>query len=104
MAEPRPIGEALDRITPPGARTAPTQPQPEPEIVRLARRVKLMRDAQRKWFDGDKSSATFRLCRQLEGQVDKALAWVLKHRQGELFAAQDGEDDRPGAYGAAGGA
>jgi hypothetical protein len=63
------------------------------ELVRLAKLVKLMRDAQRHYFAGDKSAVTLAMARQFEQRVDKAVKWVLEHRQGRLF-----DDASPGAY------
>jgi hypothetical protein len=53
-----------------------------PELAHL---VKRMRDVQRAYFKGDKSSVTLGTARKLEREVDKALAEVLGG-QPSLFA------------------
>jgi len=58
------------------------------ELVRLARLVKLMRDGQRKYFAGDRSPATLAAVKDYERRVDKAVKWIMIHRQsrqGTLF-------------------
>lgn len=58
------------------------------ELVRLAKLVKLMRDGQRKYFNGDRSPATLAAVKDYERRVDKAVKWVILHRQpkqGTLF-------------------
>jgi hypothetical protein len=59
------------------------------ELLRLAKLVTMMRAAQRKWFDGDHSKAVLVQCRDLERRVDRAVKWVIEHRQGDLFPEKD---------------
>jgi hypothetical protein len=59
------------------------------ELLRLAKLVKVMRAAHQKWADGDHSRAVLTQCRDLERRVDRAVQWVLEHRQGELFPEND---------------
>jgi hypothetical protein len=67
----------------------------EPEIVRLAKLVRLMRSAQTRYFRGDKSRASMSAALDLEKRVDTAVAWVIGNRQRDLFP---GGPSRPGAY------
>jgi hypothetical protein len=60
--------------------TPPVEPN---ELVRLAKLVKLMRTAQKRFFDGDRSRAALSQARDLERRVDKAVVWVIEHRQGQ---------------------
>lgn len=64
-------------------------------LVRLATMVREMRALQRKFFAGDKSSATFDRAKTLERAVDREVSAVLDVRQGELFAGPTGS----GPYG-----
>ena len=81
--------------------TATPTPAEETEVVRLAKLVKLMRDTQKRFFAGDKGRTTVMLAKDYEHRVDKAVAWILKHRQeqGELFPAngQGSGPYQPGA-------
>lgn len=60
------------------------------ELVRLAKLVKLMRAAQRQYFAGDRSDAVIAQAKDYERRVDRAVKWVLDHRQGELFPRESG--------------
>ena len=55
------------------------------ELVRFAKLFKLMRSLQRAYFDGDRSATTLAQARDTERRVDKAIAWIVSHRQGSLF-------------------
>lgn len=58
---------------------------------RFARRVKLMRSLQRRYFAGDRSTEVLRLCRDAEAQVDRGVDWILRDPavQGSLRLAGD---------------
>jgi hypothetical protein len=57
----------------------------------LARLVTRMRQAQKKWFRGDKSSATLEASKALEREVDRACAAVLEPEP-PLFAREGGDN------------
>ena len=59
----------------------------EPDIVRLARLVREMRQAQARYFGGDRSRQAIGAAKDLEKRVDKAVGWVLDQHQAELFPA-----------------
>ena len=61
-------------------------PPEETEVVRLAKLVALMRGAQKSFFES-RHATVLTQSKDLERRVDKAVKWVLAHRQGELFAA-----------------
>ena len=63
------------------------QPPEETEVVRLAKLVALMRGAQKSFFES-RNATVLKQSKDLERRVDKAVAWVLTHRQPELFAAE----------------
>lgn len=60
----------------------------DPELVRLAKLVKLMRAAQKEFFAGDKSPAKVKLAKDLERRVDRAVSWVLANRSGVQAQAE----------------
>lgn len=68
----------------------------EPDIVRLARLVRSMRDAQSRYFR-DRSTANMRASVDLEKRVDKAVGYVLRKDQPKFPNMIGGE--RTGAYG-----
>lgn len=80
---------------------------PDNDLVRLAKLVLAMREAQRKYFRGRKggpnaalmTAAHLERSKELERKVDQAVAWVLKYHQPQenLFLDADGPQG-PGAY------
>ena len=71
------------------------EPPEETEVVRLAKLVKVMRDLQKRYFDGEKNSTVLKQSKDYERRVDKAVRWVLAHRQPELFAPDPTPDLGP---------
>ena len=65
------------------------------ELADFAALVKSMRDAQRRFFKGDRSPAAIRDAMDLERRVDESIRVIGGERQGALF----GRDERNGAYG-----
>lgn len=79
-----------------------SKPEHDPsELVRLAKLVKAMRSVQKRYYAGDHSTATLTTAKDLERRVDKAVDWVLDHRQPRqtmLFADVQDEPTK-GPYG-----
>lgn len=76
------------------------RPPPESDIVRLAKLVKLCRDAQNRVLrGGDRSPSAVGAARDLERRVDIAVTWVLKPRTGRSFP----DGPAPGPYDREGG-
>ena len=69
-------------------------PPEETEVVRLAKLVALMRGAQKSFFES-RNATVLKQSKDLERRVDKAVKWVLAHRQGELFAPDPTPDLGP---------
>ncbi len=84
--------DKLKFMSPIADRTRPregTMPPDPSEIARFAKLVKLMRQAQHRYFDGDRSPASISQAKDLERRVDRAVTWILGHRQPGLTFGQD---------------
>lgn len=61
-----------------------------PELIQLAKLVADMRKAQKRFFDGDRSAAQVRICKDYERRVDRAVGEIVNPPTPGLFESNGG--------------